>query len=69
MRLEQDLEPEEARAIVDPAPKANDRRGAPLRRIHRAIDRDGIFALFGAPVAHQEHLQRAVKLRALCYEL
>ena len=58
--LEQDLDPEEARAIVDPA----------LRLMIDAVHRydgyivqstgDGIFALFGAPVAHEDHPQRAL---------
>ena len=58
--LEQDLDPEEARSIVDPA----------LRLMIDAVQRydgyvvqstgDGIFALFGAPVAHEDHPQRAV---------
>src|SRR5271169_908120 len=58
--LEQDLDPEEARAIVDPA----------LRLMIDAVRRydgyvvqstgDGIFAIFGAPVAHEDHPQRAL---------
>jgi adenylate cyclase len=58
--LEQDLDPEEARAIVDPA----------LRLMIDAVRRydgyvvqstgDGIFALFGAPVAHEDHPQRSL---------
>jgi class 3 adenylate cyclase/predicted ATPase len=58
--LEQDLDPEEASAIVDPA----------LRLMIDAVHRydgyvvqstgDGIFALFGAPVAHEDHPQRAL---------
>jgi class 3 adenylate cyclase/tetratricopeptide (TPR) repeat protein len=58
--LEQDLDPEEARAIVDPA----------LKVMIEAVQRydgyvvqstgDGIFALFGAPVAHEDHPQRAL---------
>src|ERR1700735_5295158 len=58
--LEQDLDPEEARAIVDPA----------LRLMIEAVQRydgyvvqstgDGIFAIFGAPVAHEDHPQRAL---------
>jgi class 3 adenylate cyclase/tetratricopeptide (TPR) repeat protein len=58
--LEQDLDPEEARAIVDPA----------LKLMIEAVQRydgyvvqstgDGIFALFGAPVAHEDHPQRAL---------
>jgi class 3 adenylate cyclase len=57
--LEQDLDPEEARRIVDPA----------LQIMIDAVRRydgyvvqstgDGIFALFGAPLAHEDHPQRA----------
>src|SRR4029077_2890634 len=60
MELMEDLDPEEARAIVDPA----------LRLMIDAVHRydgyivqstgDGIFALFGAPVAHEDHPQRAL---------
>src|SRR5450755_1460365 len=60
MDLMEDLDPEEARAIVDPA----------LKRMIDAVHRydgyivqstgDGIFALFGAPVAHEDHPQRAL---------
>src|SRR6202162_2269500 len=55
-----DLDPEEARAIVDPV----------LQLMMAAVHRyggyvaqstgDGIFALFGAPIAHEEHPQRAL---------
>ena len=58
--LMRDLDPEEARAIVDPV----------LRLMMAAVHRyggyvaqstgDGIFALFGAPVAHEDHPQRAL---------
>ncbi len=58
--LMEELDPEEARAIVDPA----------LRLMLDAAHRydgyvvqstgDGIFALFGAPVAHEDHPQRAL---------
>jgi predicted ATPase/class 3 adenylate cyclase len=60
MDLMEELDPEEARAIVDPA-------------LHLMIDSvnhyggyivqstgDGIFALFGAPVAHEDHAHRAL---------
>jgi class 3 adenylate cyclase len=60
MDLMEDLDPEEARAIVDPA----------LRLMIEAVHRydgcivqstgDGILALFGAPVAHEDHPQRAL---------
>jgi len=58
--LMEDLDPEEARAIIDPA----------LRLMIDAAHRydghvvqstgDGIFAIFGAPVAHEDHPQRAL---------
>src|SRR5579884_4083048 len=60
MELMEDLDPEEARAIVDPA-------------IARMVDAvrycdgyvvqstgDGVFALFGAPHAQEDHPQRAL---------
>jgi class 3 adenylate cyclase len=60
MELMEDLDPEEARAIVDPA----------LKLMIDAVQRyggyvvqstgDGIFALFGAPAAHEDHPQRAL---------
>src|SRR5712664_609213 len=60
MELMEELDPEEARAIIDPA----------LQIMIEAIGRyagyvvqstgDGIFALFGAPVAHEDHPQRAL---------
>jgi len=60
MELMEDLDPEEARAIIDPA----------LRLMIEAVRRydgyivqstgDGIFALFGAPVAHEDRPQRAL---------
>jgi class 3 adenylate cyclase len=58
--LMRDLDPEDARAIVDPV----------LRLMMEAVHRydgyvaqstgDGIFALFGAPIAHEDHPQRAL---------
>ena len=54
------LDPEEARAIIDPA----------LQLMMDAVHQydgfvaqalgDGIFALFGAPIAHEDHPQRAL---------
>jgi class 3 adenylate cyclase/uncharacterized protein YcbX len=58
--LEQDLDPEEARAIVDPALKVM------IDAAHRydgyvvQSTGDGIFAIFGAPIAHEDHPQRAL---------
>ncbi len=60
MELMEELDPEEARAIVDPALKLM------MDAVHRyggyivQSTRDGIFALFGAPVAHEDHPQRAL---------
>jgi class 3 adenylate cyclase len=58
--LEQDLDPEEARAIVDPALKL---MIDAVRRYDGYVVQstgDGIFALFGAPVAHEDHPQHAL---------
>ena len=58
--LEQDLDPEEARAIVDPALKLM------IDAVHRydgyvvQSTGDGIFAMFGAPLAHEDHPQRGL---------
>ena len=55
-----DLDPEEARAIIDPALKL---MIDAVRRYDGYVVQstgDGIFALFGAPVAHEDHPQRAL---------
>jgi len=58
--LMRDLDPEKARAIIDPALKLM------IDAAHRydgyvvQSTGDGIFALFGAPVAHEDHPQRAL---------
>ena len=60
MELIEDLDPEEARAIIDPALKL---MIDAVRRYDGYIVQstgDGIFALFGAPVAHEDHPQRAL---------
>ena len=60
MDLMEGLDPEEARAIVDPA------LGLMMGAAHRygghivQSTGDGVFALFGAPVAHEDHPQRAL---------
>ncbi len=60
MDLIEDLDPEEARAIVDPALTLM------IDAVHRydgyivQSTGDGIFALFGAPLAHEDHPQRAL---------
>src|SRR6516165_557898 len=60
MELIEPLDPEEAREIVDPA----------LKLMIEAVQRyggyvaqstgDGVFALFGAPIAYEDHPQRAL---------
>jgi class 3 adenylate cyclase/predicted ATPase len=60
MDLLEDLDPEDARRLIDPA----------LQLMMEAVHRyegyvaqslgDGIFALFGAPIAHEDHAQRAL---------
>jgi len=60
MELMEDLDPEEARAIIDPALKLMIEA---VRRYDGYIVQstgDGIFALFGAPVAHEDHPQHAL---------
>jgi class 3 adenylate cyclase len=60
MELIEDLDPEEARAIVDPALKL---MIDAVRRYDGYIVQstgDGIFALFGAPLAHEDHPQRTL---------
>jgi class 3 adenylate cyclase len=57
--LEQDLDPEEARAIVDPALKLMIEAACRYDGYVVQSTGDGIFALFGAPVAHEDHPQRA----------
>jgi len=58
--LMRDLDPEEARAIIDPTLKLM------IDVVHRydgyvvQSTGDGIFALFGAPVTHEDHPQRAL---------
>ena len=62
--LEQDLDPEEARAIVDPALKL---MIDAVRRYDGYVVQstgDGVFAMFGAPFAHEDHPQRALYCRA-----
>jgi class 3 adenylate cyclase/tetratricopeptide (TPR) repeat protein len=60
MELLEDLDPEVARAIVDPA------LNLMIDAVHRydgyivQSTGDGIFALFGAPVAYEDHPQRAL---------
>src|SRR5262249_12150159 len=60
MELMEDLDPEEARAIVDPALRLM------IDSVHHydgfivQSTGDGVFALFGAPVAHEDHAHRGL---------
>src|SRR5262245_60370606 len=60
MALIEDLDPEEASGIVDPALTIM------MEAVHRyegyvvQSTGDGIFAFFGAPIAHEDHPQRAL---------
>jgi class 3 adenylate cyclase len=68
MELLEDLDPEEARRVIDPA----------LQLMMDAVHRyegyvaqstgDGIFAFFGAPTAHEDHPQRALYAALLMQE-
>jgi len=64
--LMEDLDPEAARAIIDPALKLM------MDAVHRydgyvvQSTGDGIFALFGAPVAHEDHPQRGLYAALRC---
>jgi hypothetical protein len=66
--LIEDLDPEEARAIIDPTLQIM------MDAVHRyngyvaQVLGDGIFALFGAPLAHEDHPQRAVYAALLMQE-
>src|SRR5215212_6249634 len=57
--LIQDLDPEEAKALLEPAVRAM------IEAVHRfegtvcRVMGDGIMALFGAPLAHEDHAARA----------
>jgi class 3 adenylate cyclase/tetratricopeptide (TPR) repeat protein len=60
MELIEDLDPEEARSIIDPALELM------IESVHRyegyvaQSTGDGIFAIFGAPIAHEDHSRRAL---------
>jgi class 3 adenylate cyclase len=60
MELMEDLDPEEARAIVDPALKLMIDAVRHYDGYVVQSTGDGIFALFGAPLAHEDHPQRAL---------
>jgi len=58
--LIRDLDPEEARAIIDPALQLMIEAVRKLEGYVVQSMGDGIFAVFGAPIAHEDHPQRAI---------
>jgi class 3 adenylate cyclase/tetratricopeptide (TPR) repeat protein len=58
--LEERLDPEEAREIIDPALSLMIRAARHFDGYVVQSTGDGIFALFGAPLAHEDHPQRAL---------
>src|ERR1700674_5443975 len=60
MELMEDLDPEEARTIIDPALKLMMDAAHHYDGYVVQSTGEGIFALFGAPVAHEDHPQRAL---------
>jgi ribosomal protein L40E len=60
MELIEGLDPEEARAIIDPVLKLMIEAVRSYGGHIIQSTGDGIFALFGAPVAHEDHPQRAL---------
>jgi Double zinc ribbon/Adenylate and Guanylate cyclase catalytic domain len=66
MELMENLDPEEARGIMDPALKLM------IDAVHRyggyvvQSTGDGIFALFGAPASYEDHPQRRYTRRCAC---
>lgn len=59
MSLAQDLDPEQATNLLEPA------HGAMIDAVHQyegtvnKLQDDGVMALFGAPLAHEDHAVRA----------
>jgi class 3 adenylate cyclase/tetratricopeptide (TPR) repeat protein len=60
MELMEELDPEEARALVDPALNLMIESAHHYSGYIVQSTGDGIFALFGAPVAHEDHAHRAL---------
>ena len=60
MELMEDLDPEEARSVIDPALKLMIEAARRYDGYVVQSTGDGIFALFGAPLAHEDHPQRAL---------
>src|SRR5260370_22206571 len=60
MELIEARDPEEARRLVDPALKLMSEAAHRYEGYVVQSTGDGIFALFGTPVAHEDHTQRAL---------
>jgi class 3 adenylate cyclase len=66
MELLADRDPEDARAILDPV---LERLMAAVHRYEGTVNQvmgDGIMALFGAPIAHEDHAVRACYAALAC---
>ncbi len=66
MDLAGSLDPEEWRGIMDRFLKI---LSAGVHRFEGTVDKftgDGIMALFGAPIAHEDHAARAATRRFIC---
>ena len=66
MELLADRDPEEARKLLDPV---LDRMMAAVHHYEGTVNQvmgDGIMALFGAPLAHEDHAVRACYARCAC---
>jgi class 3 adenylate cyclase len=67
-QMMRDLDPEDARAIIDPAIQLM------IKAVHRydgyvvQSTGDGILAVFGAPAAHEDHPQRALHAALATFE-
>ena len=62
MELLADRDPEQARTILDPVLRQTMDAVYRYERTVNQVMGDGIMALFGAPIAHEDH---AVRLREL----
>jgi len=68
MELMEDLDPEDACAVVDPALKLMIDAVGRYEGYIVQFTGDGVFALFGAPVAHEDHPHRALYADVLMHD-